>query len=98
MIAQADTNAALEALQQKMQIVLETIHRSHPPLWESLLNVAIYALAGVLVAVAGYKIFDWCTPGDLSKEIIENRNTAAAIVGAAIIIGVCILVAASIMG
>jgi uncharacterized membrane protein YjfL (UPF0719 family) len=98
MIAQADTAAAIEALQQKMQLLLEQTHRFHPPLWESLLNVAIYALAGVLVAVAGYKIFDWCTPGDLSKEIIENRNVAAGIVGAAIIVGVCILVAASIMG
>ena len=53
---------------------------------------------GVGVAIVGYKLFDRCTPGDLHKEIIENRNVAAAIVGAAIIVGVCIIVAAAIVG
>ena len=62
----------------------------------SLLMIGLYSLAGVLIAIAGYKLFDWCTPGDLHKEIVEKGNTAAAVVGAAIIIGVCIIVAASI--
>ncbi len=59
---------------------------------------ALFALFGIALAIAGYKLFDKCTPGDLHKEIIENRNVAAAIIGAAIIIGVCIVVAAAIMG
>ena len=53
---------------------------------------------GILAAIIGYKIFDKCTPGDLSKEIIENKNVAAAIVAAAVILGVCIIIAASMMG
>ena len=60
--------------------------------------VALFTLVGVALAVAGYKLFDAATPGNLHKEIIENRNVAAAIVGAAIIVGVCIIVAASIVG
>ena len=58
----------------------------------------LFALAGVLAAIAGYKLFDKCTPGELHKEILENKNMAAAIVAAAVIIGVCIIVAASIVG
>jgi putative membrane protein len=69
-----------------------------PTLATNLLMVAIYAVVGVIIAVAGYKLFDICTPGNLHKEIIENRNVAAAIIGAAIIVGVCIIVAASILG
>ena len=64
----------------------------------SLLNIAVYVLVGVLLAIAGYKLFDLCTPGDLHQEIVKNRNLAAALVGAAIIIGVCIIVAAAIVG
>ena len=70
----------------------------HVPVWHSLLMMGVYSLIGVLVAIAGYKLFDLCTPGDLQKEIVEKGNVAAAIVGAAIIIGVCIIVAASIAG
>lgn len=59
---------------------------------------ALFSMAGVLLAIVGYKLFDLCTPGHLHKEIIENKNTAAAIVGGAIIVGVCIIIAAAILG
>jgi putative membrane protein len=58
----------------------------------------LFAGIGILAAVAGYKLFDLCTPGDLSKEILEHRNVAAAIVAAAIILGVCIIIAAAMLG
>ena len=64
----------------------------------ALLNMAIFALVGVALAIIGYKLFDLCTPGDLSKEIVENKNIAAAIVAGALIIGVCIIVAVAMMG
>jgi uncharacterized membrane protein YjfL (UPF0719 family) len=53
----------------------------------------LFAFIGIVAAVIGYKIFDKCTPGDLSREILENKNVAAAIVAAAVILGVCIIVA-----
>jgi uncharacterized membrane protein YjfL (UPF0719 family) len=64
----------------------------------ALINTAVFALVGIAVAIIGYKLFDWCTPGDLHEEIIKHRNVAAALIGAAIIIGSCIVVAAAIMG
>ena len=60
--------------------------------------VALFGIFGVVLAVVGYKVFDICTPGNLHKEIVDNKNVAAAIVGAAVILGVCIIIAASIMG
>lgn len=58
----------------------------------------LFALIGILTAIAGYKLFDKATPGDLSREIIENKNIAAAIVAAAVILGVCLIVAAAMLG
>lgn len=65
---------------------------------EALLYMLIFAVVGMSIAVVGYKLFDKCTPGDLHREIVENKNVAAAIVGAAVILGVCIIVAAAMLG
>jgi putative membrane protein len=61
-------------------------------------NVVLFALVGVAAAIIGFKLFDKCTPGHLGREILEHQNVAAAIIGAAVILGVCIIVAAAIMG
>ena len=61
-------------------------------------NVLIFAGIGIAAAIIGYKLFDKCTPGDLHREIVEHKNTAAAIIAGAVIIGVSIIIAASIMG
>lgn len=58
----------------------------------------LFAGIGIAVAIVGYKLFDLCTPGDLHKEIVENKNLAVAMVAAAVIIGVCIIIAASMLG
>ena len=58
----------------------------------------LFAAIGIMAAIAGYKLFDKCTPGDLHREIVENKNVAAAIVAAAVILGVCLIVAAAMLG
>ncbi|HEX2751234.1 MAG TPA: DUF350 domain-containing protein [Verrucomicrobiales bacterium] len=61
-----------------------------------LVNSALFGLLGIALAIAGFKIFDFLTPGNLQKEIFENKNMAAAVLAAAFIIGVCIIVAAAV--
>ncbi len=61
-------------------------------------NVLLFAAIGVAAAIAGYKAFDKCTPGELTREILEHRNVAAAIIAGAVILGVCIIVAAAMLG
>lgn len=67
-------------------------------LGQAVLYTVLFSLLGIGLAILGYKLFDVCTPGNLHEEILKNRNTAAALVGGAVIIGVCIVVAAAIMG
>jgi uncharacterized membrane protein YjfL (UPF0719 family) len=67
-------------------------------LGQALANMLLFAAVGIVAAIAGYKIFDKCTPGHLNKEILEHRNVAAAIIAGAVILGVCIIIAASMLG
>jgi uncharacterized membrane protein YjfL (UPF0719 family) len=67
-------------------------------LGQAIAYMLLFAAIGILAAVVGYKIFDKCTPGNLDKEILENRNVAAAIVAAAVILGLCIIIAAAMLG
>ena len=66
-------------------------------LGEAVWQTALFALLGVVLAIIGYKLFDLATPGKLHQEILQNKNVAAAIIGGAIIIGVCVLVAAAMI-
>ncbi len=65
---------------------------------QAVLNMLLFVVIGIAAAIVSYKLFDKCTPGDLSKEILENKNIAAAIIAAAVIIGVCIIIAAAMIG
>ena len=67
-------------------------------LLQALANMLLFAGIGIVAAVVGFKLFDKCTPGNLEKEILENKNVAAAIVAAAVILGVSIIIAASMLG
>lgn len=63
-----------------------------------ILLMVLFSLVGIGLAIVGYKLFDRFTPGDLHREIVEERNVAAAIIGGAVILGVCIIVAAAMIG
>ncbi len=65
---------------------------------QAIVYMVLFAAIGIVLAIAGYKLFDVCTPGDLSKEILENKNVAAAIVAASVILGVCIIIAVAMLG
>ena len=57
---------------------------------------AIYALLGIVLFVMAFGIINRLTPGTLWKELIEEHNTALAIVVGAIAIGISIIIAAAI--
>jgi uncharacterized membrane protein YjfL (UPF0719 family) len=63
-----------------------------------LLWAVIFGVVGICLTIAGYKIFDWVTPIDVEKELSEKQNVAVAIVCAAVIIGIAIVIHASIAG
>jgi uncharacterized membrane protein YjfL (UPF0719 family) len=64
-----------------------------PSLWPGPLLALIYGLIGIFLLIAGYKLFDWITPQiHVQKELYE-KNTAVAIVVAALLLGVAYIVA-----
>jgi putative membrane protein len=68
------------------------------PLLESLLNVAVYTAAGLLLFALAFFVMGKATPFSLRKEIEEDQNVALAIVIGSVIIGIALIIVASIVG
>jgi uncharacterized membrane protein YjfL (UPF0719 family) len=56
----------------------------------------IYSFLGIIILGISFWIFDKITPGTLWKELIEDQNTALAIVFAAFIIAIAIIIGSAI--
>ena len=61
-----------------------------------ILNAVVFAALGILIFVVAFAIIDRLTPYHLWKEIIEDKNTALAILIGAMSIGMCIIIAAAV--
>jgi uncharacterized membrane protein YjfL (UPF0719 family) len=58
------------------------------------INALAFGAIGIFLAILGFKIFDWITPQiHVQKELAEKHNIAVAIVCAAVILGICHIVA-----
>jgi len=62
-----------------------------------LLAGTLYAVLGIVIFVAALVAVDRATPGTLWKEIIEEHNTALAIMMAGVSIALAIVIAAAIV-
>jgi uncharacterized membrane protein YjfL (UPF0719 family) len=60
-----------------------------------ILNALIFAGLGVLVFVAAFSIVSKLAPFDLWKELVQERNVAAAILAGAVALGLCWIIAAT---
>jgi putative membrane protein len=60
-----------------------------------LLNGLIFAALGILIFVIAFALVVRLAPIDLWKEIVEERNIAAAILAGAAALGICWIVAAT---
>ena len=59
-------------------------------------NAIVFAFLGVAIFWISFLIIDKATPYNLWREIIENKNTALAIIVGAMSLGLCIIIAAAI--
>jgi putative membrane protein len=68
--------------------------------WEqfvwAVLTTLTFGAIGIVLAFIGFKLFDMLTPGKLEEEIVQKQNMAAAILGAAIVVGICLIVARAV--
>lgn len=62
----------------------------------NVLNALLYSAMGILVFVLAFFLIDRFTPYHLWKEIVEDKNTALAILIGAMSIGICIIIAAAV--
>jgi uncharacterized membrane protein YjfL (UPF0719 family) len=69
---------------------------------DSLINLGyvvsalVFAILGVVIFTVTFIVIDKLTPYDLWKEIVQEKNTALAIVVGAMSLGLCIIIAAAI--
>jgi uncharacterized membrane protein YjfL (UPF0719 family) len=62
----------------------------------NVLAAVIFAGLGILVFVIAFVLLDRLTPYTLWREIIEEHNTALAILLGAVSLGICLIIAAAI--
>ncbi len=63
-----------------------------------LVSSLVYSILGVVVFCVAFIVVDKLTPFHLWRELIEHKNQPLAIVLAALILGICIIVASAIHG
>ena len=62
--------------------------------WTNLVSSLVFGVVGLGLALLGFKLFDWLTPRiDVQRELAEKQNVAVAIVVAAVVLGICYVVA-----
>ena len=66
------------------------------PMWRLLIDASIFGIVGVVLLIVGYYLWELVTPYNVRKEL-EDKNVAVAIVVAAFILGMAIVIAASLI-
>ena len=58
----------------------------------------VYSVLGIAILLLSFYLFNKLTPGTLRREILEEHNTALAIMGAAFMLAVALIISAAIHG
>jgi putative membrane protein len=61
-----------------------------------LLNALVFSLLGIVIFMVAFTLLDKATPYALWKEIVEEQNTALAILVGSVSLGLCIIIAAAV--
>lgn len=60
------------------------------------INAVVYAFLGIVIYVIAFIVLDKVTPGELSVEIFQKQNVAAALLVGLLLLGIGIIVAAAV--
>lgn len=64
----------------------------------NLLLAVIFSALGFVLLFLGYRVFDALTPMNLGHKIFDEGNVAAAVMAGAFVLGIALIVSASISG
>jgi putative membrane protein len=67
------------------------------PMWRLLIDASIFGIVGIVLLILGYYLWELVTPYNVRRELQENKNVAVAIVVASFILGMAIVIAASLI-
>ena len=67
-------------------------------LLEHLIAATVFSIVGIVVFLACLVLMEKLTPFSIIREIGEEHNVAVSIVVGAIVLGISVIIAASIMG
>lgn len=70
---------------------------AHASLGRMILDATVFGIAGIVLLILGYYIWELVTPYNLRRELHENKNVAVAVVAAAFIVGMAIVIAAALL-
>jgi len=62
----------------------------------NVVNAILYAGIGIVIFGLAFLLIDKFTPYNLWKEIVQEHNTALAILLGAMSLGVCVIIAAAV--
>jgi uncharacterized membrane protein YjfL (UPF0719 family) len=62
----------------------------------NVVNAIVYAGIGIVIFGLAFLIIDKFTPYNLWKEIVQEHNTALAILLGAMSLGICIIIASAV--
>ena len=64
--------------------------------WKYVIASLVYSLIGIMILGISFWIWEKITPGTLWREIIEEHNTALAILAAAYMISLALIIGSAI--
>jgi putative membrane protein len=62
----------------------------------NVVNAILYAAIGIVIFAGAFLVIDKVTPYNLWKEIVQEHNTALAILLGAMSLGICVIIAAAV--
>jgi hypothetical protein len=68
-----------------------------PKIEKGPVGMLVYSVLGLIILAGAFKMIDILTPGNLAKQIAEDRNIALAIVIAGAMIGISMIIASAII-
>ena len=62
----------------------------------NVVNAVVYAGIGIVIFLVAFLVLDRVTPYNLWKEIVQEHNTALAILLGGMSLGICVIIAAAV--
>ena len=62
----------------------------------NVVNAVIYAAIGIVIFAGAFLVLDKVTPYNLWKEIVQEHNTALALLLGAMSLGICVIIASAV--